>query len=47
MSPTQSIFPNHITLPTGQKRARPAEVGPLALVFEKSVTEQKHKAQYT
>ena len=43
MTHTQTIFPNHIALRAGKKGARPAEVGALASVFEKSATELKLK----
>ena len=36
---TQTTYINRITLRTGKKGARPAEVGALASVFEKSATE--------
>ena len=43
MTDTQTTCPNCITLRTGKKGARPAEVGALASVFEKSATELKQK----
>ena len=39
MTHTQTICPNHITLRAGEKGTRFAEVGALALVFEKSAIE--------
>ena len=41
MTHTQTTYTNSITLRTGKKGARPAEVGALASVFEKSATELK------
>ena len=41
MTHTQTVFTNHIALRAGKKGARPAEVGALASVFEKSATELK------
>ena len=41
MTHTQTISPNRIVLRTGKKGSRPAEVGALASVFEKSATELK------
>ena len=41
MTHTQTTYTNRIALRAGKKRARPAEVGALALVFEKSATELK------
>ena len=40
---TQTTYINRIALRTGKKEARPAEVGALASVFEKSATELKKK----
>ena len=40
---TQTTYINCITLRVGKKGARPAEVGPLASVFEKSATELKQQ----
>ena len=39
----QTTYINHIALCAGKKGARPAEVGALASVFEKSATELKQK----
>ena len=41
MTHTQTTYTNRIALRAGKKRARPAEVGALASVFEKSATELK------
>ena len=41
MNHTQTTFTNPIALRAGKKGARPAEVGALASVFEKSATELK------
>ena len=41
MTHTQTTYTNRIALRAGKKGARPAEVGALALVFEKSATELK------
>ena len=41
MTHTQTTYTNRITLSAGKKGARPAEVGALASVFEKSATELK------
>ena len=41
MTHTQTAFTNRIALRAGKKGARPAEVGALASVFEKSATELK------
>ena len=41
MTRTQTTFTNRIALRTGKKGGRPAEVGALASVFEKSATELK------
>ena len=41
MTYTQTTYTNRITLRAGKKGARPAEVGALASVFEKSATELK------
>ena len=41
MTHTQTTYTNRIALHAGKKRARPAEVGALASVFEKSATELK------
>ena len=41
MTHTQTTYTNHIALRAGKKGARPAEVGALASVFEKSATELK------
>ena len=43
MTYTQTTCPNCITLHTGKKGKRHAEVGVLAPVFKKSVTELKQK----
>ena len=43
MTSTQTRSINRIALRAGKKGARPAEVGALASVFEKSATELKHK----
>ena len=43
MTHTQTICKNHITLHAGKKGVRPAEVGALVLVFEKSATELKQQ----
>ena len=43
MTRTQTIYINRIALRAGKKVARPAEVGALASVFEKSATELKQK----
>ena len=43
MTHTQTTCPNHFVLRAGKKGARPAEVGALASVFEKSATERKLK----
>ena len=43
MTHTQTTYINRIALRTGKKGARPAEVGALASVFEKSATELKQK----
>ena len=43
MTHTQTTCPNLITLRSDKKEARPAEVGALSPVFEKSVTELKLK----
>ena len=43
MTHTQTTYINCITLRTGKKGARPAEVGALASVFEKSATELKQQ----
>ena len=43
MTHTQTTYINGIALRTGKKGARPAEVGTLASVFEKSATELKQK----
>ena len=41
MTHTQTTYTNRIALRAGKKRARPAEVGALVPVFEKSATELK------
>ena len=41
MTHTQTTYTNRIALCAGKKGARPAEVGALASVFEKSATELK------
>ena len=41
MTHTQTTYTNRIALHAGKKGVRPAEVGALASVFEKSVTELK------
>ncbi len=43
MTHTQTTYTNRIALRADKKGARPAEVGALALVFEKSATELKQK----
>ena len=43
MTHTQTTYINRIALHTGKKGARPAEVGALSSVFEKSATELKLK----
>ena len=43
MTHTQTTYINRIALHAGKKGARPAEVGALASVFEKSATELKQK----
>ena len=43
MTHTQTTYINRIALRAGKKGARPAEVGALAPVFEKSATEFKQK----
>ena len=43
MTHTQITCPKHIALRVGKKGARPAEVGALASVFQKSATELKQK----
>ena len=43
MTHTQTTYISHIALRAGKKGARPAEVGALASVFEKSATELKQK----
>ena len=43
MTHTQTTSPNRIVLRAGKKGARPAEVGALASVFEKSATEFNQK----
>ena len=43
---TQTTYPNQTALREGKKGARPAEVGALAQVFEKSATELKLKQNY-
>ena len=43
MTHTQTTYINRIALRVGKKRARPAEVGALASVFEKSATELKQQ----
>ena len=43
MTHTQPTYIKRITLRAGKKRARPAEVGALASVFEKSATELKQQ----
>ena len=43
MTHTQTTYINRIALRAGKKGARPAEVGALASVFEKSATELKQK----
>ena len=43
MTYTQTTCPNCIALRVGKKEARPAEVGALTPVFEKSATELKLK----
>ena len=41
MTHTQTTYTNRIALRAGKKGARPAEIGALASVFEKSATELK------
>ena len=43
MTHTQTAYINRIALRVGKKGARPAEVGALTSVFEKSATELKQK----
>ena len=43
MTHTQTTYINRIALQAGKKGARPAEVGALGSVFEKSATELKQK----
>ena len=43
MTHTQTTYINFIALRTGKKGARPAELGALASVFEKSATEFKQQ----
>ena len=43
MTHTQTTYINRIALRVGKKGARPAEVGALASVFEKSATELKQQ----
>ena len=43
MTHTQTTYRNRIALRAGEKGARPAEVGALASVFEKSATELKRQ----
>ena len=43
---TQPTYINRIALRAGKKGARPAKVGALASVFEKSATELKQKKNY-
>ncbi len=43
MTHTQTVYPNHIALRAGQKGSRPAEVGALVSVCEKSATELKQQ----
>ena len=43
MTHTQTTYINRIALRAGKQGARPAEVGTLASVFEKSATELKIK----
>ena len=43
MTHTQTTYINRIALRAGKKGARPAEVGALATVFEKSPTELKQQ----
>ena len=43
MTHTQTTYTNRIAPRAGKKGARPAEVGALASVFEKSATELKQK----
>ena len=45
MSHTQTTYTNRIALRAGKKGARPAEVGALTSVFEKSATELKQQKQ--
>ena len=43
MTQTQTTYINRIALRAGKKEARPAEVGALVSVFEKSATELKQQ----
>ena len=45
MTHTQTTYTNRISLRAGKKGARPAEVGALASVFEKSATEKSANNQ--
>ena len=45
MTPTQTTYMNPIAFHTGKKGARPAEIGALASVFEKSATTKISKMQ--
>ena len=47
MTHTQTTYTNRIALRAGKKEARPAEVGALASVFEKSATELKRQKKTT
>ena len=46
MTHTQTIYSNRIALREGKKEATPAEVGPLASIFEKSATKLKLNKNY-
>ena len=43
MTHTQTTYINRIALHAGKKEVRPAEIGDLASVFEKSATELKQQ----
>ena len=47
MTHTQTTYINRVALRVSKKGARPAEVGALASVFEKSATELKQKKNPT
>ena len=46
MTHTQTTCPNGIVLRAGEKGTRPAEVGALASMFEKSAAELKAKTKF-